>query len=264
LNPIETLRALLQRRVSPHGPHSAVELGGYAAQELRELALNFVRLTQKKIGNRRLYHLFTKIYRGGFDEPSETCKTCLKKGGCSNWLLKPINRFFNFVKKVVGLNTVIHPSTHRPRHNRHEGHRHRRHRRLAKGGQKVKVATATAATAASQKPAPASQQVKVATAAAAASAATDADDNGDGMLATYLATAGDFAAADAAALPARVAEAAARLRALEARTVVVVAHSDLIGALTERLGYSTAPDGEDGARELGMWLQNCEVRSLTL
>jgi transposase len=48
LNPIETLRALLQRRVSQQGPHSppelggarrsSAELGGYAARELRELA----------------------------------------------------------------------------------------------------------------------------------------------------------------------------------------------------------------------------------
>lgn len=81
----------------------------------------------------------------------------------------------------------------------------------------------------------------------------DADDD---ALAAYRADPSGFVSADERGLPARVESIVQKLAAVEASTIIVVAHSDLLLALTRRLGLEDPKD--DDPR--GWWLLNGEVR----
>ncbi|CAE7313782.1 HCN4 [Symbiodinium natans] len=83
---------------------------------------------------------------------------------------------------------------------------------------------------------------------------------GDALRDAYQNDPDAFEEADEAAFPARVAELLRKLASVREDRVVVVAHCDLIGELTEQMGLKEKK--ASGKIRKGWWLSNCECRLL--
>lgn len=82
--------------------------------------------------------------------------------------------------------------------------------------------------------------------------------DGDAMREAYIRDPQAFEDAEDAAMDSRLQALSLRLGSVPEEQVVVVAHCNLIGQLTELLGLNEARD--DGSRRGGWWLGNCECR----
>jgi len=84
--------------------------------------------------------------------------------------------------------------------------------------------------------------------------------DGDDLRNAYQKDPDAFEAADEAIFAGRVAQLLEKLASVKEDRIVVVAHCDLIGELTEQMGLTEKK--KSGKLRKGWWLSNCECRLL--
>jgi len=88
----------------------------------------------------------------------------------------------------------------------------------------------------------------------------DLPPDGDAMRDAYKNDPDAFEEADEALFDSRVELLISKLAAVPERKIVVVAHCDLIGSLTEKMGLKEKSEKKPGGFRKGWWLRNCECR----